>query len=155
MTAKKTWKKNVAELMVAHGVPYVATVCPSYPLDLIRKVEKAKKVKGPSYIHCFTVCPTGWRSASELTVALGRLAVETLIFPLYEVEDGKYRLTVDVDNPRPIEDYLKHQGRFRHLTPDQIRMIQERVYLEYNKLMDKVENLQAWSDLKYDLGLLD
>lgn len=75
--------------------------------------------------------------------------------PLYEVEDGKYRLTVDVDNPRPIEDYLKHQGRFRHLTPDQIRMIQERVYLEYNKLMDKVENLQAWSDLKYDLGLLD
>ncbi|HPQ60277.1 MAG TPA: pyruvate synthase subunit PorB [Syntrophales bacterium] len=152
---QKTWKKNVAEIMVAHGVPYVATVCPSYPLDLIRKVEKAKKVKGPSYIHCFTVCPTGWRSASELTVALGRLAVETLIFPLYEVEDGKYRLTVDVDNPRPIEDYLKHQGRFRHLTPDQIRMIQERVYLEYNKLMDKVENLQAWSDLKYDLGLLD
>jgi len=152
---QQTWKKNVTEIMVAHGVPYVATASPSYPLDFMNKVKKAMKVKGPAYIHCHTVCPTGWRSASEITIKLGRLVVETGMFPLYEVEDGKYRMTVEVDELRPIEDYLKPQGRFRHLTPDQIEMIQERIYQEYNKLLDKVNGLHAWSDLKYDWGLFE
>jgi pyruvate ferredoxin oxidoreductase beta subunit len=152
---QKTWKKNVPEIMVAHGVQYVATACPSYPLDFINKVKKAVKVKGPSYIHCFTVCPTGWRSPSEMTIKLGRLVVETGIFPLYEVEDGKYRMTVEVDQLRPVEDYMKPQGRYRHLTPDQIEIIQDRVYQEYNKLLDKVNGLHAWSDLQYEWGLFD
>ena len=145
---QKTWKKNMPEIMVAHRVPYVATVCPSYPIDLFNKVKKAKEVKGPAYIHCFSVCPTGWRAASELTIALGRLVVETGIFPLFEVEDGKYRFTVKPDTLRPVKDYLKHQGRFRHLTPDVIEMIQQGVYHEYNKLQDKVDNLHAWSELR-------
>ena len=90
--------------MVAHKVPYVATACPSYPLDLINKVKKAKAVKGPSYIHVFSMCPTGWRCASEITIKMGRLAVETGIFPLYEVENGKYRLTMEVpEKLRPVE----------------------------------------------------
>lgn len=152
---QKTWKKNVAEIMVAHGVTYVATASPSYPLDFMNKVKKAMAVEGPSYIHCHTVCPTGWRSKSEQTIKLGRLVVETGIFPLYEVEDGKYRLTMEVDELRPIEDYLKLQGRFSHLTPDQIEMIQERVYQEYNKLLDKVNGLHAWSDLQYEWGLFE
>ncbi len=152
---KQAWKKNVPEIMVAHNVPYVATACHSYPLDFMNKVKKARKVKGPSYIHCFSVCPTGWRSASEETIKLGRLAVETGMFPLYEVEDGKYKITVDVDELRPIEDYLNRQGRFRHLTPDMIENIQDRVYQEYNKLMDKVNGLHSWSDLKDDWGLFE
>ena len=152
---QKTWKKNVPEIMVAHNVPYVATASPSYPLDFMNKVKKARKVKGPSYIHCLSVCPTGWRSASNLTIKMGRLAVETGVFPLYEVEDGKYRITIDVDELRPVEDYLKHQGRFRHLTPDVIEMIQERVYQEYNKLLDKVNGLHAWSDLKFEGELFE
>ncbi|MBN2515677.1 MAG: pyruvate synthase subunit beta [Deltaproteobacteria bacterium] len=152
---QKTWKKNVPEIMVAHNVPYVATASPSYPLDFMNKVKKARKVKGPSYIHCLSVCPTGWRSASNLTIKMGRLAVETGVFPLYEVEDGKYRITVEVDELRPVEDYLKHQGRFRHLTPDVIEMIQERVYQEYNKLLDKVNGLHAWSDLKFEGELFE
>jgi pyruvate ferredoxin oxidoreductase beta subunit len=152
---QKTWKKNVPEIMVAHGVQYVATACPSYPLDFINKVKKAMKVKGPSYIHCFTVCPTGWRSPSEMTIKLGRLAVETGIFPLYEVEDGKYRMTIEVDELRPVEDYMKSQGRYRHLTPDQVEMIQERLYQEYSKLQDKIQGLHAWSDLRDEWGLFD
>ncbi len=146
---QKTWKKNVPEIMVAHRVPYVATACPSYPIDLMNKIKKAREVKGPSYIHCFSVCPTGWRAASDLTITLGRLAVETGMFPLYEVEDGKYKFTIQPENLRPVEDYLKHQGRYRHLTPHIIEMIQDGVYQEINKLQDKVDNLHSWSELKH------
>ncbi|OGP67691.1 MAG: pyruvate ferredoxin oxidoreductase [Deltaproteobacteria bacterium RBG_16_44_11] len=143
---QKTWKKNMPEIMVAHNVPYVATACPSYPLDFIRKVEKAKKIKGPSYIHCFSVCPTGWRSPSHLTVALGRMVVETGIFPLYEVENGKYKISAEMPKKlKPIKDYFKSQGRFRHLAEHEIKMIQSRVESEYNKLLDKVKCLKAWN----------
>ena len=142
---QKTWKKNMPEIMVAHNVPYVATASPSYPLDFIRKVEKAKKIKGPSYIHCFSVCPTGWRSPSHLTIALGRLVVETGIFPLYEVENGKYKISAEMPKKlKPIKDYFKTQGRFRHLGEHEIKMIQQRVESEYNKILDKVKCLKAW-----------
>jgi pyruvate ferredoxin oxidoreductase beta subunit len=142
---QKTWKKNMPEIMVAHNIPYVATACPSYPLDFIRKVEKAKKIKGPSYIHCFSVCPTGWRSPSHLTIALGRLVVETGVFPLYEVENGKYKLSAEMPGKlKSIRDYFKSQGRFRHLAEDEIKMIQNGVNREYRKLLNKVECLPAW-----------
>ncbi len=143
---QRTGKKNVAEIMVAHNVPYVATACPSYPLDLMEKVKKAKAVKGPAYLHIFTVCPTGWRAASEQTIKLGRLVVETGIFPLYEVENGKYRLTLETPEPRrPVEDYLKLQGRFRHLDPSDIAKVQALVDKEYRKLMHKVKTSVPWS----------
>ncbi|OPY83918.1 MAG: Pyruvate synthase subunit PorB [Smithella sp. PtaU1.Bin162] len=143
---QKTWKKNVAEIMVAHNIPYVATACPSYPLDFINKVEKAKKIKGPSYIHCFTVCPTGWRCGSDQTISLGRLAIETGIFPLYEVENGRYKLSAEMPKKlRPIKDYFKSQGRYRHLTEDQVKMIQDGVNREYKKLLNKVKCLEAWT----------
>lgn len=142
---QRTGKKNVAEIMVAHNVPYVATASPSYPLDLIEKVKKARKVRGPSYLHVFSTCPTGWRAPSHEAVKLGRLAVETGVFPLYEVENGKYRLTVDVPEPlRPVADYLKSQGRFRHLSPDLIEVFQQRVDMEYRKLKNKVRHLRSW-----------
>ena len=145
---KKAWKKNVAEILVAHNVPYVATACHSYPLDFMNKVKKAVKVKGPSYIHCLSVCPTGWRLPPEQCIKAGRMAVQTGIFPLYEVEDGKYRMTIETRELRPVEEYLKLQGRFRHLSEDEKKVIQERVNQEYKKLMNKVECLPSWSDLK-------
>jgi len=141
----KVWKKNMAEIMVSHNVPYVATASPSYPLDFMNKVKKARRMKGPSYIHCIVTCPTGWRSASETCIKLGRLSLETGIFPLYEVENGVYKLTVEMpEKLRPVEDYLKLQGRFRHLTPDQIQVIQARVDLEFKKLMNKVDHSVSW-----------
>jgi len=129
-----TWKKNMPAIAAAHDIPYVATACPSYPFDLIEKVEKAAKVNGPAYLHILSVCPTGWRTAADTTISLGRLAVRTGIFPLYEVENGKYTLNVDPPQLRPIEEYIKVQGRFRHLSPDMIASIQERVTAEYDKL---------------------
>jgi pyruvate ferredoxin oxidoreductase beta subunit len=129
-----TQKKNMAAIAAAHNIAYVATSCSSYPFDIMYKVEKAMKVKGPSYIHILSVCPTGWRCASNLTIKLGRLAVETGIFPMYEIENGKYTLNIDLPKLRPVEDYLKLQGRFRHLDKDNTAEIQEKVLEEYNKV---------------------
>ena len=129
-----TWKKDMAAITAAHGIPYVATACSSYPFDLMEKVEKAKGIKGPSYIHILSVCPTGWRVPPNEAIRYGRLAVETGIFPLYEIEKGKYKITIDFPKLRPVEDYLKGQGRFRHLTPDLIAKIQDRVNEEYARI---------------------
>ena len=133
-----TWKKNVPAIVAAHDIPYVATACPSYPFDLISKVEKAAKIDGPAYIHILSVCPTGWRTPTDTTISLGRLAVRTGIFPLYEIENGKYKLNVDPPQLRPVEDYIKLQGRFRHLSSETIADIQDRVNAEYAKLKKKV-----------------
>ena len=134
---QKTWKKNMPAIAVAHGIPYVATANPSYPIDLMNKVKKAVKIKGPKYLHVYSVCPTGWRSASNLAIRLGRLAVETGVFPMYEVENGKYRLNMDPPKLRPVEDYYKLQGRFRHLTADLRKEIQERIIQDYAQLKKK------------------
>ena len=132
-----TWKKNMPEIAVAHKIPYVATACPSYPFDLLDKVKKGLEMKGPAYIHILSVCPTGWRSSPDQTIEIGRLAVEAGIFPLYEVVNGEYRLTVDVPQLKPVKDYMKHQRRFRHLTGEIIEEIQVRVTKEYEELREK------------------
>ncbi len=134
-----TWKKNVPAIAVAHNIPYVATACPSYPFDLIGKVNKAVAIAGPAYLHVLSPCPTGWRHPTDLAVRLGRLAVETGVFPIYEVENGKYKLNFDFPQLRPVRDYLKPQGRFRHLPEEEIERIQERVTAEYQKLKQKAE----------------
>ena len=132
-----TWKKNMPEIAAAHKIPYVATACPSYPIDLIDKVKKAARIEGPAYIHILSVCPTGWRSAPENSIKLGRLAVETGVFPLYEVEMGRYRLTLDFPELRPMKDYIKLQGRFRHLTDEVVEEIEKRIHQEYEQLKER------------------
>ncbi len=132
-----SWKKNMPEIAVAHGIPYVATACPSYPFDLIEKVKKGLATKGPAYLHVLSVCPTGWRCDTEISIMLGRLATETGVFPLYEVEDGKYKMSLVPEKLKPVADYLKLQRRFRHLKPDAIEAIQARVTEEYEKLLEK------------------
>jgi pyruvate ferredoxin oxidoreductase beta subunit len=132
-----TWKKNMPEIVVAHRIPYVATACPSYPLDLMEKVQKGLETEGPAYLHILSVCPTGWRCAPEETIEIGRLAVETGVFPLYEVINGEYRMSVDFPVLRPVKDYLQRQGRFRHLTEKDVDRIQARVEEDYSKLREK------------------
>lgn len=134
---QSTWKKNMPAIAVAHRIPYVATACHSYPFDLMNKVRKAVEVEGPAYIHVLSVCPVGWRMSSDLTIRMGRLAVETGIFPIYEVENGRYTLNIDFPQLRPVEDYLKLQGRFRHLDKNAVALIQERVNKEYQELKSK------------------
>jgi len=132
-----TWKKNMPAIAAAHDIPYVATACPSYPLDLMAKVEKGAAIEGPAYVHILSVCPTGWRCPTDLTIRIGRLVVETGIFPLYEVENGAYKLNLDFPKLRPVADYMKLQGRFRHLSEDIISQIQQRVERDYARLKEK------------------
>lgn len=132
-----TWKKNMPAIAAAHNIPYVATACPSYPLDLIQKVRKAADIPGAAYIHILSVCPTGWRSAPDQSIKLGRLAVETGTFPLYEVERGKYHLSIDFPKLKPIKEYLRLQGRFRHLTEEMIKEIQDRIQRDYEILRER------------------
>ena len=132
-----TWKKNMPEIVVAHRIPYVATASPSYPFDLMAKVKRGLETKGPAYIQILSVCPTGWRCTPDRTIELGRLAVETGTFPLYEVVNGEYRLSHDLPELKPVKEYLKLQGRFKHLTEDVIELIQTRVEEDYMKLKAK------------------
>ncbi|RME28022.1 MAG: pyruvate synthase subunit beta [Deltaproteobacteria bacterium] len=134
---QQTWKKNLPMIAAAHGIPYVATINPSYPADLARKVKKAMEIRGPKYLHAYACCPTGWRLAPELAVAIGRLAVQTGVFPLYEIENGVLRMTVQPEKLRPVREYLKPQGRFRHLDDATIEKIQQRVEQEYQKLLNR------------------
>jgi len=132
-------KKDMPAIAVAHNIPYVATACHSYPFDLMAKIEKGCAVKGPAYVHVLSVCPTGWRCSTDLTIRVGRLAVETGVFPLYEVENGKYKLSMDSPQLRPVNDYLKLQGRFRHLPENELQRIQQQVNEDYSRLREKAK----------------
>ncbi len=129
-----TWKKNLPAIMAAHNIPYVATASPAYYLDLMNKAKKAALIKGPAYLHVYSPCPTGWRHSTDLAIEVSRLVVETNIFPLFEVLEGKYIVRKNT-KPKPVEDYLKQQRRFSHLTPELIQTIQKRVDVEYEKLL--------------------
>jgi len=120
---KMETKKDVPSIMIAHDVPYVATASLGFPVDLLKKLEKAKAKKGFRYVHVLSPCPVGWRAESDKTVDLAKLAVETGIFPLLEYEDGVLRISRE---PRftPVRDYLKLQGRFKHLTDEQVASVE-------------------------------
>jgi len=134
---KKMRKKNIVEALVAHRIPYAATANIAFPEDLIRKAQKARDVKGSRFLHIYASCPTGWKIPSELSVKIARMAVQTNIFPLYEVEDG-VRYTI---NYRPkeylVREYFKLQGRFRHLTDQDLDHIQQMVDEDWALLLRK------------------
>lgn len=155
-TGQATWKKDFASICAAHHIPYVATANVAYPLDFIEKVKKSREVKGPAVIHIFAPCPTGWRCPASSSIKLSRLATETGIFPLYEVVNGKYNFTLDIESLRPVKDFAAvrnirdymfdekaggkdRQGRYRHLTPELIDHIQEQVTIKYEDLKAKVK----------------
>lgn len=131
---QRTWKKNMPAIAAAHEIPYVATANPSYPFDFMEKIERAVETEGPSYIHAYAACPTGWRSATELSIHLGRLAVETGAHPLFEIIDGKLTLSMEPKELKPLKDYTSLQPRFKHLTDGDIDEIETRVRREYQVL---------------------
>jgi pyruvate ferredoxin oxidoreductase beta subunit/2-oxoisovalerate ferredoxin oxidoreductase beta subunit len=133
---KNRRKKNIIESLAAHRIPYAATVNIAYPDDLIRKFKKAKDIHGSRFIHAYASCPTGWRVPSDQTVSIARLAVQTNFFPLYEVEDG-VRYTINYQGDRSVADYLKAQGRFKHLNADDIQMIQSMVDEDWELIRSK------------------
>jgi len=108
-------KKDMPAIALAHRVPYVATASVAYPVDLRKKVKKAIEVQGPSYIQVNAPCITGWTFDAGNTVEIARLAVETGLWPLFEYMNGQLTEVKKVRRPKPVEEYLKIQGRYRHL----------------------------------------
>jgi pyruvate ferredoxin oxidoreductase beta subunit len=111
----RTRKKNMPLIAVAHGVPYVATATPAQPRDLMRKVKKALDIEGPKYLHLLVPCVPGWGIESELSLEIARLAVETYLFPVMEIEDGVITKLKKPKERKPVEEYLRPQRRFAHL----------------------------------------
>ena len=134
---KKLRKKNIVEVLVAHRIPYVATANIAFPEDLVRKAQKARDIKGSRFLHIYASCATGWRIPSEMSIKIARMAVQTNIFPLYEVEDG-LRYTINY-KPKEylVREYFKLQGRFRHLTDKDLDVIQEMVNEDWQMLLRK------------------
>jgi len=134
-------KKPMPEIANAHGIPYVATATAGYPQDLQRKVKKAISIKGPKYIQVHVPCPLGWRHEPVLTVEVAKLAVETGLYPLIEYENGVLIGRRQI-KPKPVEEYLKVQGRFKHLlnNPEELKKIQEIADININKYNLRVES---------------
>ena len=134
---KRLRKKNIVEVLVAHRIPYVATASIAFPDDLLRKTQKARETKGSKFIHIYASCPTGWRIPSEMSVKIARMAVQTNIFPLYEVEDGR-KYTINY-KPKEylVREYFKLQGRFKHLTDQDLDQIQQMVNEDWELLLHK------------------
>jgi pyruvate ferredoxin oxidoreductase beta subunit len=131
----RRWKKNTAGMMAA-GHPeckYVATVCTSFALDTMNKVRRALSIGGPTFIHSLDPCPKGWDYDPMYSHELGELAVDTGIWPLYEVEEGQLklygrskRLADDTKRRKPVREYLLRQGRFAHFTEEDIEYFQRK-----------------------------
>ncbi len=132
-------KKKFMQIIAAHRIPYAATASIGHPLDLMEKIRKAKDIKGTKFIHTLTPCPTGWRMAEDLSGKAAQLAVETKLFPLYEIIDGKeYRIT---HQPKglPVSQYVKMQGRYRHFTDVDIDRLQREVDEDWAQLVAQTE----------------
>ena len=150
---KPQWKKPIAHIVVEHRAAYVATASPAYPLDLIKKVRRGLEAEGPAFLHVIAPCTRGWRFPTNMGIKLARLAVQTCLFPLWEAwwEDGHpvYKLSGPSEAiarrpemKKPVEEYLKPQGRFAHLfKPERkeelLRRIQEGVDREWSLLLKR------------------
>lgn len=118
-----TQKKNMFEIVAAHGIQYAATASIGYIEDFLMKVQKAKDTQGTSFIHVFVPCPTGWGHPSDQTIALAKAVVDSGLWYLAEYEDGEFHLNRNPKTFTPVKDYLKAQGRFKHLTDEDIEVI--------------------------------
>lgn len=140
---KEVEKKDVVHILAYHGSPYVATASIAYPKDAYDKIKKAIETKGPTFVNLLAPCPTGWRTESEKTVEVARLAVETGFYPLYEIINGRHVVNrpTDLTKLKPVEDYLSIQGRFRHLfkpqrNEDVLKTIQEKTIENLRRLLE-------------------
>jgi len=120
---KPQWKKPILEIMASHRIPYAASASIAYPADLAQKIKKAFE-KQPSFVHIHCPCPAGWKIAESDSVKLARLAVDTGMWALYEIEDGLLKISRRPQR-RPVQEYLSLQGRFKHLTPENVKEIQQ------------------------------
>lgn len=139
---KTSHKKDMPMIMADHDIPYVATASPAYMPDFIRKIEKAKTIKnGLVYIHIYNSCATGWGYESEKSIEIVRKGVQSRFMPIYEVENGKFKLNIDVKNPIPLKEYLSSMKKYKHLSDEQIAELQDYVDRKWDKLKALCETL--------------
>jgi len=129
-------KKPLDLIFASHGIPYVATATPASPQDIARKVKKALAYNAPTFLHILSPCVKGWGYNGPSGIELARLAIQTRVFPVYEIENGVLTFTQKIakENAKPVEEYLKLQSRFKHLTPDLTRQVQDYVDKRYSFL---------------------
>lgn len=135
---KERPRKDLTQIIVAHDSPYVAQANPAYYNDLIKKVQKALNTKGPTFINILSPCPRGWRHDCSQSIQIAKLAVLTGVWPLYEVENGNYRITYRPKNRRPFREWLESQGRFKHLLSEENKEIVERLGKEVEEKEKKL-----------------
>ena len=131
---KREPKKDIMRIMEAHEIPYAATVSVAHPEDFVKKAKKAREVEGFRFIHALSPCPPGWKMNPMHSVEVARLAVDTNFFPLYEIENGKLRITKK-GKGLPVSNYLSRQGRFSHLKEDEVAVIQKEVDAAWEALL--------------------
>jgi pyruvate ferredoxin oxidoreductase beta subunit len=136
VAGKVQHRKNLTELMIAHNLEYVAQASPHDPRDLVRKAAKALSVDGPTFINVLSPCPRGWRADGAETIDLAREAVNTCYWPLFEYENGEYRLTYRPQRKLPLAPWLKRQGRFAHLFQP--------------RFADALREVEAWVDKEWE-----
>lgn len=132
---KNEVKKDIVGMLMAQGIPYIATASVGYIDDFKNKLRKAKDIDGPSYIHTIQPCAPGWKFHPRETIKIAQLAVETNLFPLFEAVDGEIKVTKKISNAKPIDGYLKMQGRFSNITDDQVENLEKRSKDYYDKLI--------------------
>jgi pyruvate ferredoxin oxidoreductase beta subunit len=138
---KPRHRKDLTAIAAAHDIPYAAQASPHNWRDLMKKVRKAVAADGASFMNVLSSCNRGWRHETDQAIEVTRLAVETCYWPLYEVEDGQWKLTYRPKEKLPIEEFLKPQGRFRHLFSEDnkhiIVQLQTEVDLKWKRLLER------------------
>lgn len=140
---KEQYRKNLTEIMIAHGIPYAAQSIAGNWRDLTSKVEKALTIEGPKFINVFQPCRLGWGYEPELTCEMGRMAAETCAWPLYEVVNGVYRITYKPKQKKPVAEWLKLQGRFRHLSKPENKAIVDDIQRTIDKSWEELLKKEA------------
>jgi len=130
---KVQFSKNLTEIMIAHDLPYAAQSAVGFWRDLTAKAEKAFSIRGPKFMNVLQPCRLGWGYNPALTPEVGRLAADACIWPLYEVENGKYKLTYKPKLKKPVIEFLKTQDRFRHLSRPGNEAIVEEIQKETDR----------------------
>jgi pyruvate ferredoxin oxidoreductase beta subunit len=138
---KQQSRKDLTAIMAAHNIPYVAQAAPSQWRDLMQKTRKAVDCGGAAFMNVLASCNRGWRHATDETVELTQLAVDTCYWPLYEVEKGEWRLTYRPKEKKPVEEWLKRQGRFRHLFRPENHHLVDRLQAEVDQRWERLLKL--------------
>ena len=127
---KRHLKKDIISIIAAHHIPYAATASVAYPSDFRKKVRRAMGIEGPTFLLVHSPCPLGWGHEGDLTIEVARLAVQTGLFPVIELERGSLANVMPIRTPKPVIEYLRGQNRFRHLFQEDLRAKEELEHLQ-------------------------